>query len=226
MGPSAGKPYTDQLSYFDYITPFFTSTPNICGYGGNNAGFWSTFQKWQDWAASAAPSLSLLVGLPTWFEPVWAQGANGDYVAPDEVINASVVPRLKEFKAFAGFGLQDASFDYLNRPCKDPTESRRMYSKVLAQQLALGATAGGNNTPEAQRCVVVNQAYTPPTTTNTSESGNLTGNVTDQCAFWGTCPTGNTATRGKSAMGTGWGLIASTLVISFIIAAVQYWYLD
>ncbi|KAJ3099377.1 hypothetical protein HDU97_003250 [Phlyctochytrium planicorne] len=162
-------PSTTKLSYFDYITPFFIQSANICGYRGNNpAGFWSTIQQWSDWTKTATPAVTFALGLVSWYVEPWAQATLGDYIPPDEFASKNIVPQIKSTAAsFSGFALQDASFDSYNFPCSgQPT---RRYSDVLYQQLTLPSGQNGNNTSTANACVAL-PSPTPKAAVTTGSS--------------------------------------------------------
>ncbi|KAJ3042902.1 hypothetical protein HDV00_006464 [Rhizophlyctis rosea] len=216
-------PLTATPNTFDYITPFFTASPNICGWGVNNAGFWSTLQKWTSWSSSLPTSIPILVGLPSWYDPSWAQAAVGDYIDPVEIYNKSVVPQMKGYTGFAGVAMGDGSFDYINHPCSDSAyRTPRRYSQIWWEQLTVSVEQAGANSPAGQKCVEVDQRVVGGSGTGTSGSGTTgttgTGGTPSgndsSCAFYGTCGGGggkgyqNASRKGAGAGGVWVAVVA------------------
>ena len=218
LGPYTSRPLTDIPASFDYVTPFFVSSPNICGWGVNNAGFWDTLRKWNNWAASLTTPLPVLVGLPAWYDPSWAQAAVGDYIDPGHIFNQSVVPKMKGYAMFAGVALQDTSFDYINRPCNETVSVRRRYSDIWWNQLQVSIADGGANTPTAQQCVVVNQRGTQTAgsgATTSTPSPRPTG-ITGSCVGQGTCQDYESAGSKRSGSHIMWGTALVTAVTALL----------
>ncbi|KAJ3090866.1 Chitinase 1 [Quaeritorhiza haematococci] len=153
----AGLPFTDVPKAFDYIVPYFLSSPNICGWELNNAGFWQRLTSWIQWAASIKPDLPVLVALPSYHIPQWVTGSTGDYISVGDLMSQNVVARMKEIQSgsnqFGGFALQDASFDALSTPCQgDLAGTSRTYGQILIEQLNLSINQSGTNTPQSFNC--------------------------------------------------------------------------
>ncbi|KAI9105407.1 glycoside hydrolase superfamily [Phlyctochytrium arcticum] len=192
-----GRPNTIlavEPTIFDYLTAFFVSSPNICGWTGNNAGFYSVAAQWINFIKTNTPTTKFYVGLPSWYVPEWAQAANGDYILPTQLVSENVVPRLRTLggadgqQIFAGFSLQDVSYDWLNKPCFNFPTWR--YSDVIYQQLMLSSEYSGNNTSAANRCNTTSPSGTmKPTSSSTTPRSTRTLDLDENksCIFLGTC---------------------------------------
>ncbi|KND05078.1 uncharacterized protein SPPG_00753 [Spizellomyces punctatus DAOM BR117] len=193
---------------FDYLSPYFISSPNICGWKGNNAGFWSFINQWSAFIASFTPNTKLFVGLPSWYTPEWVNAAAGDYIPPNELYDMNVIPTLKNLTGFTGFSLVDTSFDVHNLPCSN--FPNRRFSDVLNGQLLLDASAAGVNTPADQKCQFRNQTVGGTTaTTTTKSSSTVIRDDNKSCIFLGTCPDSS-----------GWGIGAGMTVFSLMAPAL------
>lgn len=153
MGSPKSSYYTDSPfgaipTLFSYIIIFMTSSSNICGWQINNEGFWKQIQVWSEDFNVVNPSLKVYVGIPPWYDPSFSGGAVGDYIAPGEFYNNSVIPKMKEFTQFGGIALNDVSFDYNNRPCNN----YKLYSDLIYQQLKAPVSVSGKNTPTDDIC--------------------------------------------------------------------------
>lgn len=142
---------------FDYYTPYFIQSPNVCGYSGNNpSGFWTTLASWSAWTSSITPQyesnvqsntigtttnigIPMAVGLVAWPTEAWAQAASGDYVPAPDYISTNFLPRLIETtsSSLVGISLQDVSYDALGRPCAGNDNKAG---------IALGTALGGART--------------------------------------------------------------------------------
>ncbi|KAJ3332837.1 hypothetical protein HDU76_012901 [Blyttiomyces sp. JEL0837] len=168
-------PLTTYPPTFDYITSFFIQSSNVCGYKGNNPqSFWTTLQSWSTYSNTSTPPTPLVLGLADWPVEPWDQASTGDYIPPWSFATDNVVPRIRSIvPQFGGFALQDASFDYNNRPCvNDPASRKRAYSDVLYTQLVLPASMSGNNTGNGYICL---QSLPVTVTTTTTAYGNVGG---------------------------------------------------
>ncbi|KAI8913905.1 glycoside hydrolase superfamily [Powellomyces hirtus] len=145
-GAQASRAPLDMVpEMFDILIPFFTSSPARCGWGGNQIGFWDTLKQWVQFTSTFMNnSTQLVVGLPSWFVPEWANAAAGDYIAPSDLWTSIAMEtfRTEEIgKVFGGFALQDVSLDVLNWPCNN--DPRVVYSTLLTQQLTLPVSETG-----------------------------------------------------------------------------------
>ncbi|KAJ3010209.1 hypothetical protein HKX48_007527 [Thoreauomyces humboldtii] len=152
LGPrSLNNSYTVIPQLFDTIIPFFTSSPAMCGWGGNNPGFWNIFNTWHSFLlANGKSGATLVAGLPAYYIPEWANAAAGDYIPPLDLYDTQNVTVFRNSSLFAGFALIDVSLDVLDGPC--PQNTSVYYSDVLWTQLTLPLTQSGNSTPAASRC--------------------------------------------------------------------------
>jgi hypothetical protein len=94
----------------------------------------------------------------------------GDYIPADAFISDDLVPRFKtEAPNFAGFALQDVSYDVLNKPCyNDSYTVKRTYSDVLYTQLTLPVSQAGNKTTGKDDCLPTPVVTRTTTTTTTA----------------------------------------------------------
>ncbi|RKO97412.1 hypothetical protein CXG81DRAFT_18363 [Caulochytrium protostelioides] len=135
LGPNNGN-RTDRIlttapNAFDFLTPWMTASPNICGFAGNNpSGFWTQLRVWNDLAASLG--IPMFPGLPTWYVEAFDQAATGDYINSTVITNTTLVTQLKTLSQFRGVSLDDASYDRLNTPCID---TKLSYSHVWYRKL-------------------------------------------------------------------------------------------
>ncbi|KAI8620937.1 hypothetical protein BC830DRAFT_377630 [Chytriomyces sp. MP71] len=147
-------------SNFSYIVPYFLGSPNICGFAGNNpGGFWSTLDQWNSWLNGSMfqtppSSMPMYLGLADWPVEAWDQATTGDYISPVAFVEQDLITRLKSHSNFAGFALQDASYDSNNHPCvNDPPKSKRTYSQFLYKQLTLPLNETGKFTSDKYMCL-------------------------------------------------------------------------
>lgn len=128
------------------------------------------------------------------------------------------MPRMKEVSNFAGFALQDVSFDVLNKPCgNDP---KMIYSAVLYQQLTSDVTIAGNATPADQRCEAPTATSSGSNSPTSTPRPQPTGNSSAGCEFWGTCEDKNTTTNNAHVKGGTVVAIFLPLLVIVVVAAI------
>ncbi|KAJ3192142.1 hypothetical protein HK101_006977 [Irineochytrium annulatum] len=141
------------FSAFDYVVSYFIQSPGICGYAGNNPdGFWTSLGTWSNWTASLPTKPPLALGIIDWYTEAWDQGSTGDYIPPQDWAGKDLVPRMRSYTSFAGFALQDASYDTYNQPCVNDSNNRH-YSDIVYQQLSLPPSQIGNLSTPTMLCV-------------------------------------------------------------------------
>ena len=111
LGPNTeGLVLTSSAMQIDYVWPQFYNNPN-CQFNSTDegAGFQQSFQTWSSWAASAAPSLKVLVGLPA---SVTAAGT-GHMAVNDEKDQIKLI-RKGNATNFDGVMLWSAAWESVN----------------------------------------------------------------------------------------------------------------
>ena len=111
LGPNTeGLVLTSSAMQIDYVWPQFYNNPS-CQFNGTDegAGFQQSFQTWSSWAASAAPSLEVLVGLPA-----SASAAGTGYMAVDDEEDQIKLIRKGNATNFDGVMLWSAAWESVN----------------------------------------------------------------------------------------------------------------
>ena len=111
LGPvTEGLVLTDSAKQIDYLWPQFYNNPT-CQFStaDKGASFQQSFQNWSSWAASAAPSMEVLVGLP-----VSASAATTGYMAADDEEDQIKQIRRGNATRFDGVMLWSAAWESAN----------------------------------------------------------------------------------------------------------------
>ena len=111
LGPNTeGLVLTNSAMQIDYVWPQFYNNP-ICHFNSTDegAGFQQSFQTWSSWAASAAPSMQVLVGLPA-----SASAAQTGYMAADDEEEQIKLIRKGNATNFDGVMLWSAAWESAN----------------------------------------------------------------------------------------------------------------
>ena len=111
LGPQTeGLVLTNSAMQIDYVWPQFYNNPS-CQFNSSDegAGFQQSFQTWSSWAASAAPSLEVLVGLPA--SP---SAAGTGYMAVDDEEEQIKLIRAGNATNFDGIMLWSAAWESAN----------------------------------------------------------------------------------------------------------------
>lgn len=111
LGPEIeGLVLTNSAMQIDYVWPQFYNNPS-CQFNNSDegAGFQQSFQTWSSWAASAAPSLKVLVGLPA--SP---SAAGTGFMAVDEEEEQIKLIRAGNATNFDGVMLWSAAWESAN----------------------------------------------------------------------------------------------------------------
>ncbi|KAJ1557562.1 hypothetical protein HK096_006568, partial [Nowakowskiella sp. JEL0078] len=145
MGPGTGKPYTDVPGIFDYYNVAMLSTPNLCGWFVNMAGFYSTAITWNSWITSLSSPKPLYISIPASTDFV------GDYITPTSLFS-TIQQLIFNNSQLGGISLRDVSYDDINLPCGGivGTEAAKIavkYSSVIAAALQ-GSQPSCNILPE------------------------------------------------------------------------------
>lgn len=111
QGPETeGLVLTNSAMQIDYVWPQFYNNPS-CQFNSTDegAGFQQSFQTWSSWAASAAPSLEMLVGLPA-----SSSAAGTGFMAVDDEEEQIKLIRAGNATNFDGVMLWSAAWESAN----------------------------------------------------------------------------------------------------------------
>lgn len=111
LGPGTeGLVLTNSAMQIDYVWPQFYNNPS-CQFNSTDegAGFQQSFQTWSSWAASAAPSLEVLVGLPA-----STSAAGTGFMAADDEEDQIKLIRAGNATNFDGVMLWSAAWESAN----------------------------------------------------------------------------------------------------------------
>jgi len=118
-------------STIDYVSIFFVSNPNMCGWNLNNAGFDLQLAKWATRLHEA--KIPMIVGITSSSTPAFANAAITDNVAVKDL--PALISRVLNVNGIAGIGLYEASFDVVNLPCEGST---LIYSSIVRRVIDTG----------------------------------------------------------------------------------------
>ncbi|KAL3146903.1 Chitinase 2 [Trebouxia sp. C0009 RCD-2024] len=117
LGPDTeGLVLTESAMQIDYLWPQFYNNPS-CQFNSTDAGagFQQSFHNWSSWAASAAPAMEVLVGLPA--SP---SAAGMGYMPPDVEDKQIKLIRTGNATNFDGVMLWSAAWESANAQAKQP----------------------------------------------------------------------------------------------------------
>lgn len=117
LGPDTeGLVLSNSTMHLDYLWPQFYNNPS-CQFNSTDegAGFQQSFQTWSSWAASAAPAIEVLVGLPA-----SASAAGMGYMAPDDEQDQIRLIQESNATNFGGVMLWSAAWESANAATNQP----------------------------------------------------------------------------------------------------------
>ncbi|KAI8803132.1 glycoside hydrolase superfamily [Cladochytrium replicatum] len=116
VGPRDGYVLSAIPEQIDYLVLW---TMSGCGWGTASNQFSTALTTWANFSASTAVK-ALYLAVPGWYQASWVEGSTLDSIPAAEVIStaAKTIANLGGTK-LKGLLVQDVSFNYLYRPCKN-----------------------------------------------------------------------------------------------------------